>query len=65
MLQQETIKLMSKGCGSLSGNAVAWQHFKNNIFGDVQVESPSWCSVIGKVIKTNVSNLFFYFMTSL
>jgi len=47
MLQQETIKLMSKGCGSLSGNAVAWQHFKNNIFGDVQVESPSWCSVIG------------------
>ena len=49
MLKEEAITEMSKGCGLVSGDVVAWQHFKSSVSGDVQVETPSWCSVIGRV----------------
>ena len=58
VLQQAAIALISKGCGSLAGNVVAWYHFKNRIFGNVKVETPSWCSAIGKVMKRDALVLY-------
>ena len=49
VLANDAIEKMSLGCGLVSGDVVAWHHFKNNLFGDVQVETPSWCSLIGTV----------------
>ena len=54
MLPNEAIEKMSLGCGLVSGDVVAWHHFKNNLFGDVQVETPSWCSLIGTVDSRDV-----------
>ena len=48
VLKDSAITRMSEGCRLVGGDAVAWYHFKNNIFGDVQVVSPSWCSLIGR-----------------
>lgn len=54
MLASDAIEKMSLGCGLVSGDVVAWHHFKNNLFGDVQVEKPSWCSLIGTVNSRGV-----------
>ena len=39
---------MSKGCGLWNGDAVAWHNFKNNIYGNIEVSTPSSCSLAGK-----------------
>lgn len=44
------IKQMSRGCGLWSGNAVAWYNFKNNIFGNIQIITPSSCSLAGESV---------------
>ena len=54
VLANDAIVKMSLGCGLVSGDVVAWHHFKNNLFGDVQVETPSWCSLIGMVNSRGV-----------
>lgn len=54
MLANDAIEKMSLGCGLVNGDVVAWQHFRNNLFGDVQVETPSWCSLIGTVNSRGV-----------
>ena len=47
-LADKIIKEMSKGCGLWSGNAFVWYNFKNNIFGNIQIISPSSCSLAGR-----------------
>ena len=54
VLAKDAIEKMFLGCGLVSGDVVAWHHFKNNLFGDVQVETPSWCSLIGTVNSRGV-----------
>ena len=41
------IKEMSKGCGLWSGNVISWYNFKDNIFGNIQIITPSSCSLAG------------------
>ena len=42
-----TIKEMSRGCGLWSGNVISWYNFKDNIFGNIQIITPSSCSLAG------------------
>jgi len=46
-ITEKIIKQMSRECGLVSGNVVSWYNFKNNIFGDVQIITPSSCSLAG------------------
>ena len=41
------IKEMSKGCGLWSGNIISWYNFKDKIFGNIQIITPSSCSLAG------------------
>ena len=47
IISSNTIKEMSRGCGLWSGNIVSWYNFKNNIFGNIQIITPSSCSLAG------------------
>ena len=47
-ISPNTIKEMSRGCGLWSGNAVSWYNFKNNIFGNIEIDTPSSCSLPGE-----------------
>jgi len=47
-IAEKIIKQMSRGCGLWSGNVVSWYNFKNNIFGDLQIITPSSCSLAGE-----------------
>ena len=48
IITSSIIKEMSRGCGFWNGNLVAWYNFKNNIFGNVQFDTPSSCSLPGE-----------------
>ena len=40
---------MSTGCGSSgNGDAVAWYNFKSNLYGNIDVVTPSTCSLSGR-----------------
>ena len=41
------INEMSRGCGLWSGNVISWYKFKNNISGNIQIITPSSCSLAG------------------
>ena len=48
VVSETVIEQMAKGCGLWTGDAVAWYNFKNKIFGNIAVITPSSCSLAGK-----------------
>ena len=47
IITTNVIKEMSKGCGLWSGNVISWYKFKNSISGNIQIITPSSCSLAG------------------
>lgn len=47
IITSNAIKEMSKGCGVWSGNVISWYNFKDNISGNIQIITPSACSLAG------------------
>ena len=60
----EQIKEMYRGCGVWNGDAVAWYNFRKNFYGNMEVVTPSSCSLAGgneiRVIALQ-SDYFFHF----
>ena len=48
VISHNIIKDMSKGCGLWNGDAVAWYNFNDNLYGNIEVFTPSSCSLPGR-----------------
>lgn len=60
----EQIKEMYRGCGAWNGDAVAWYNFRKNFYGNMEVVTPSSCSLAGGneiCVIVLQSDYFFHF----